>query len=124
MTEGSARISKPAIIGIAFGVVMLVAIIAWGVYYFTRGPSEEDVAAFVKTDMQGYFDSDPQMAKYHFPITVRRVDLIHTSGTEYKGIATVRAKGADHNVAITVNYDGEKGMWQADRGAFLFLLTG
>ncbi|NOQ62864.1 hypothetical protein, partial [Mycolicibacterium fortuitum] len=78
----------------------------------------------VKKDMQGYFNTDPKMSKY--VMTVDRVDLIKTSDTEYKGMAVVRAKGADHNVPVTVTYDGDndKGMWQADRGAFLFLLTG
>lgn len=115
-------IPKPAIAAITVAVVMLAAIIAGGVYYVTAGPSTDDVATFVKKDMQGHFDTDPKMAKY--AMTVGRVDLIHTSGVEYKGIATVRAKGTDHNVAITVTYDGDKGMWQAERGAFLFLLSG
>ena len=117
-------IPKPAIAAIITSVLILLAAIAGGVYYFNRGPSTDDVAAFVKKDMQGYFDSDPKMAKY--AMTVSRVDLIKTSDIEYKGMAVVRAKGSDHNVPVTVTYDGDndKGMWQADRGAFLFLLTG
>ncbi|OBB15086.1 hypothetical protein A5761_15220 [Mycolicibacterium setense] len=122
MAEAFGRIPKEAIAAITVAAVILAAAIAGGVYYFNRGPSTEDVAAFVKGDMQGYFNSDPKMVKYH--LTVDRVDLVHTSDTEYKGIATVRANSTNHNVAITVNYDGDKGMWQAERGAFLFLLSG
>lgn len=117
-------IPKAAVAAIAVAALILAAIVGGGIYYFNRGPSTDDVAAFVKKDMQGYFNTDPKMSKY--VMTVDRVDLIKTSDTEYKGMAVVRAKGADHNVPVTVTYDGDndKGMWQADRGAFLFLLTG
>lgn len=120
----SVPIPKAAVAAIAVAALILAAIVGGCIYYFNRGPSTDDVAAFVKKDMQGYFNTDPKMSKY--VMTVDRVDLIKTSDTEYKGMAIVRAKGADHNVPVTVTYDGDndKGMWQADRGAFLFLLTG
>lgn len=103
-----------------FGVLIAIGIGAY--MWFNRGPSEDEVAAWVKTDIQNYLWNDPTYGKYQPRVT--DVSLIKKTDVEYAGIAKVRAgySGTDHNVAITVTYNGDKGMWEAERGAFLFLI--
>lgn len=51
-------------------------------------------------------------------------DRVRKARNQYKGIATVRtARRLDeHKVGLTVTYDGDSGVWETDRGAFLFVI--
>ncbi|AWN02635.1 hypothetical protein SEA_XAVIA_33 [Mycobacterium phage Xavia] len=108
-----------AFIGIFAGIVAIVAAALW--FFFGRGPSTDDVAEFVQKGMQNHLATDPKYSKY--ALEVRDVSLVPTTGNEYKGVAEVywHRDRAVHNVAITVVYDGSQGIWQTERGSFLFL---
>ncbi|WP_237165957.1 hypothetical protein [Mycolicibacterium peregrinum] len=69
--------------------------------------------------MQSKLDTDPDLSPLH--LKVIHVDLVNKAGNEYKGIATVKtSRGMAHDVAIDVTADGDKAVWEAAPGAFLF----
>ena len=81
----------------------------------------EAVAAKVKESMQRKFDTDPDFAKHR--LKVIDVALVHKTGNEYKGFATVlTASGDNHEVSVNVTDDGENTIWESPPGAFLFVL--
>lgn len=86
------------------------------------GASTDDVEEWVKKDLQSYVSTDRDLARYY--ITVTDVSLVEAGDNEYKGIATVRTarRGDEHKIPLAVTYDGGEGIWQAERGAFLFLM--
>ncbi|WP_235009869.1 hypothetical protein [Mycobacterium sp. 3519A] len=75
----------------------------------------DQVAAEVQSSMQSKLaDLSPLHLK------VIHVDLVYKAGNEYKGIATVTSRGKTHDVSIDVTADGDKVVWEAAPGAFLF----
>lgn len=54
-------------------------------------------------------------------LTVVEVLLVHKSGNEYKGIATVKASDdTEHDVPVDVTADDENVLWESPPGAFAF----
>jgi len=81
----------------------------------------DDVVAKVTESMQHKFDTDPDLAKHSLKVV--DLVLVHKSGNEYKGIATVQTSNGDnHEVSVNVTDDGENTMWESPPGAFLFVL--
>ena len=75
----------------------------------------------VKDSMQRQLDSDSRFSKYH--LRVESVDVLHKSGNQYGGMATVRtAKGTEHQVPIDVTADGDRVLWNTGPGAFAFAI--
>ncbi len=69
--------------------------------------------------MQSKLDTDPDLSPLHLKVV--HVDLVNKAGNEYKGIATVKtSRGTSHDVPIDVTSDGDKTLWEAAPGAFLF----
>jgi hypothetical protein len=98
--------------------LVVVAVAAWHLYSQHEDLSREaHINSEVKESMQHTFETDPQFAKYH--LVVSRVDVRHKSGNDYEGWALVQSPEAvDHDVAIHVTAEGDRIMWQSDRGAF------
>jgi hypothetical protein len=79
----------------------------------------DQVAAEVQSSMQSKLDSDPDLSPLR--LKVIHVDLVNKAGNEYKGIATVTTlRETTHDVPIEVTADGDKVLWEAPPGAFLF----
>jgi Protein of unknown function (DUF2510) len=86
-----------------------------------RVSQADQVAAEVQSAMQSKLDTDPDLSPLH--LKVIHVDLVNKAGNEYKGIATVKtSRGTSHDVPIDVTSDGDKTLWEAGPGAFLFAL--
>ncbi|MGV0848583.1 hypothetical protein [Mycolicibacterium phlei] len=67
--------------------------------------------------MQKDFDSDPDLSG----LKVTKVTLVHKSGNEYKGIATVRTSdGESHDVPVDVTADDNNLLWETPPGALAF----
>ena len=83
-------------------------------------PSVEAIASSVRSSMQHDLDTDPDFKG----LGVRIVDvkLVHKSGNEYKGIATVRTSdGVSHDVPVDVTADDANTLWETPKGAFSFV---
>ncbi|WP_131588683.1 hypothetical protein [Mycolicibacterium phlei] len=79
--------------------------------------SAEYVAKGVQASMQEEFDSDPDLSG----LKVTKVGLVHKSGNEYKGIATVRTPdGESHDVPVDVTADDDNLLWETPPGALAF----
>lgn len=75
------------------------------------------VAVEVERAMQRNLDNDPDLKG----LTVVEVLLVHKSGNEYKGIATVKAADdTEHDVPVDVTADDENVLWETPPGAFAF----
>lgn len=86
------------------------------------GTSVEDIEETTKADVQSYLRTDGKLAPYG--LTVLSVDLVNSSGNEYTGFAKIQTRSYEtHQVPITVVHDGDEGMWQIERGGFLFLMN-
>lgn len=83
------------------------------------GSSSESVAGTVRQSMQRDLDNDPELGK--LGLKVVDVNLVHKSGNEYKGIATVETRdGVTHDVSVDVTADGAGVLWETPPGAFAF----
>ncbi|MGU3497729.1 DUF2510 domain-containing protein [Mycobacterium sp. C31M] len=75
------------------------------------------VAGEVERAMQRSLDDDPDLKG----LTVVEVLLVHKSGNEYKGIATVKTSDdTEHDVPVDVTADDENVLWETPPGAFAF----
>ncbi|WP_445170904.1 hypothetical protein ACTXG7_10425 [Mycolicibacterium sp. Dal123E01] len=84
-----------------------------------KASQADQVAVDVQSAMQSKLDTDPDLSPLH--LKVIHVDLVNKAGNEYKGIATVKTlRGTSHDVPIDVTADGDKTIWEAAPGAFLF----
>jgi hypothetical protein len=82
-------------------------------------PKADQVAAEVQSSMQSKLDTDPDLSPLHLKVV--HVDLVNKAGNEFKGIAQVKtSRGTSHDVPIDVTSDGDKTLWEAAPGAFLF----
>ena len=82
------------------------------------GVSKEDIQNQVKSMLQEKFNTDKDISKYH--LQVKRIDLTQESRNKYRGYAVVDYKNQEHNLGITVLYDGKSIMYETDPPAFLF----
>lgn len=83
------------------------------------GPDMTALTQQVKQSMQGKLSTDPNFEP--LKLTVRAVQLVHSQGNDYKGIATVEThKGTQRDVAVAVTFDGTNMVWQTEDGAFLW----
>jgi hypothetical protein len=77
----------------------------------------EAVAEEVQSAMQENLDDDPDLPS----LKVTKVRLVHKSGNEYKGIATVRTSDGElHDVPVDVTADDDNLLWETEPGAFAF----
>ncbi len=80
----------------------------------------ETISKSVQMSMQKDLDSDPDLSG----LKVIKVMLVHKSGNEFKGIATVRTSdGESHEVPVDVTADDNNSMWETPPGAFAFAHT-
>lgn len=83
------------------------------------GSLSESAAATVRESMQRDLDNNPELGT--LGLRVVDVNLVHKSGNEYKGIATVRTRdGVTHDVSVDVTADGAGVLWETPPGAFAF----
>jgi hypothetical protein len=83
-------------------------------------PPLEMISSSVRTSMQRNLDSDPDFKG--LGLKVVDVTLVHKSGNEYKGIATVRGSdGVSHDVPVDVTADDANTLWETPKGAFSFV---
>lgn len=81
-------------------------------------PDIEMISDAVKSSMQKQLDSDPDLSG----LKVTKVRLVHKSGNEYKGIATVRTPDGElHDVPVEVTADDDNTLWETPPGAFAFV---
>lgn len=83
----------------------------------SQPPPIETISKAVQSSMQKDLDSDPDLSG----LKVTKVRLVHKSGNEYKGIATVRTPdGESHDVPVEVTADEDNTLWETPPGAFAF----
>jgi len=81
--------------------------------------STEDIGETVKSSMQETLSKDPNFKKYN--LNVDNVQVFKKSDNSYKGIASIIYKGASHDITVEILVDGEKVMWEAAPGSFMFI---
>lgn len=107
---------------VATVAVLAVGWFAWQKYSdYQTGEETQQLAERVESAMQESLDTDSNLSQYS--VRVLSVDLNKESDTKYEGVATVNTaqSAEEHLVSIEVKIYGERMMWQAERGAFLFL---
>jgi len=119
-----ASIPVERLIQIIAGVAAALGIgwVGWTQYSDYRDAKKLDaLTSEVQASMQHKFDTDPDLSK--FKIRVDDLGLIRETDTKYSGMATVHTLNTgERQVSIAVKADGSYMMWEADRGAFLFLV--
>lgn len=121
----SAMFSRQRIVGGAVALIVVVAAVWFGWSQWSAHQERvktERLVEFVKASMQEKFNTDTDLKGYS--LNVKDVTLVHKSGNEYAGFATVSSYKlpSDHKVAIEVIDDNSGGMWRAEPGALMFLL--
>jgi len=103
-------------------VALVVGWVGWSQYSDYRDAKKLDaLTSEVQESMQSKFNTDPDISKYN--IRVDEVGLIKETDTKYSGMATVHTPtSGEHKVSIEVKTDGSQIMWEANPGAFLFLV--
>lgn len=102
--------------GFLGGLLMVVLLTGCG-----GGVDIDAMERQTQQDLQNYVETDSTLSKY--AITVYEVTLVHEADNRYVGYARLSARsGKPHQVAVTVIRDGDRGMWQTDRGAWLWLM--
>lgn len=102
------------------GLVIVVALAGYGLWKHNQ-PDLEALGAQVKTSMQQTLSTDSNFSQYQ--MKVQKVDVIHKSGNEYQGLATVSLpSGSQHRVSVDITYDGDQMYWQAPPGSFMFAI--
>ena len=113
---------------VLISVVATLTVLAVGWFgwqkYSAHGTAEEtkQLTSWVQQSMREKLSSDPQYSPYGLQVT--SVDLIKVSDNKYEGMASVttfKDRVNPRQVSITVTSDGDRMMWQAAPGAFMFL---
>lgn len=102
--------------------VLLVGWFGWEKYTDSQTRKETaQLAEQVESAMQQYLDTDENLSQYS--VRVLSVDLNKVSTTNYEGMAAVNTaqSAKERLVPIEVKMYGERMMWKAEPGAFLFL---
>jgi hypothetical protein len=84
------------------------------------GLSKEDIGQAVKISMQETLSSDSNFKEYN--LKVNDVSVFQKGDKSYKGLVSIEYKGASHNVSVEILVDGGDVMWEAEPGAFMFLM--
>jgi hypothetical protein len=71
----------------------------------------DDLQSQVQSNISASFAKDPQFEG----VTVQSLQLVHTSGNQYKGLLQVASQGQSAQLAVDVTYDGKRFMWQIER---------
>ncbi|TPW93636.1 tetratricopeptide repeat protein [Mycolicibacterium fortuitum] len=108
-------------------VVATIAVLALGWFGWQKYSDSQtrketaQLAEQVESAMQQYLDTDSNLSQYS--VRVLSVDLNKVSETNYEGMAAVNTaqSAKEHLVPIEVRMYGERMMWKAEPGAFLFL---
>lgn len=119
------NVSITTLVRIAVAVVVVGAVAWFGWNKYTEHQTAKTTAQLAdraEQSMQEYLNTDTSLSSYK--VRVLRVDLNKVSDNKYEGVATVNTaqSGIEHLVPITVTNFSERMMWQAEPGAFLFLL--
>lgn len=102
--------------------IVAVSWFAWNQYsQHQKAEKTKAVSAWTQDSMQQKLTADANLAQYG--VRVLSIDLIRVSDTKYEGMATVRTSNspAEHQVKVNVTADGDRMMWEAPPGAFMFL---
>lgn len=100
-------------------LALVVGFGVFGVWKYNQSPDTDVLAEQVKASMNQTLDTDANFKQYSFD--VKSVTVIHASGNEYSGMATVTANGGpEHQVPITVTAADGKIMWKSEPGAMMF----
>ena len=81
--------------------------------------AKEQIEETVKTSMQQTFSTNSRFKKYN--LKVERVQAFKKGDNSYKGLVSVIYKGTSHNVAVEITVDGNKILWEAAPGTFMFI---
>ncbi|MGV0792998.1 hypothetical protein [Mycolicibacterium sp. XJ1819] len=84
--------------------------------------STDEIAQWVKTDLQGFVHQDKRLKPYGPQIL--SVHLVRETDTTYTGYAEVSPlRGPDGRVPLEVTYDDEgHAMWKTPPGAWLWMM--
>jgi DNA-binding transcriptional regulator of glucitol operon len=122
-TEQQNQLRTVIIAVVATVAVLAVGWFAWQKYTdYQTSKETQQLAGRVESAMQDYLDTDSNLSQYS--VRVLTVDLNEVSDTKYEGMATVNTarSSKEHLVPIEVKIYGERMMWSAEPGAFLFLV--
>ena len=102
---------KAALIAIAAAAVLLAGC--------GKAPDPAELSSQVQDSMQEMLTTDPNFSD--FEMVVVKVQLEEPSGSEYKGVATVKTpRGTERDVPVEVTADGSDVQWRTEPGAFSF----
>ncbi len=82
-------------------------------------PAPDTVAAMAKTSMQDILRVDPRFEGSG--VEVVKVQLTADGERKYKGLASIKYKGAVHDVPVNVLVDGLSIKWDTAPDAFSFI---
>lgn len=81
----------------------------------------DELVRRVKAMMQDKFDTDPELKKVG--LKVIDIVLVHKTGNEYRGTATISGPGGTLQTTIDVTADGTSTMWEIDSSKLNFTPT-
>jgi hypothetical protein len=99
-------------------VIALVLSAAGGYWWFNR-PDPEAIGAQVAKMIQNSMDTTEPMAHLH--MTVISVDVVHSDGNKYAGMAHINLNGDQHDVPVDITSDGDQVMMRIQPGGFMFI---
>lgn len=111
------------VVGVLAGLALLGVINTDELVHRVKGEDPyTSISQWVQASLQDKLDTEPETAGRQ--LRVISVEVIHSTGNEYKGVATVRTRrGAEHELFLNITSDGDRGVWSAaNPAAFLLLM--
>jgi hypothetical protein len=100
-------------------VIVLVLIAAAGVaYWYVNKPDAERIGRTVTQMIQQKVDTTEPFSKLH--MKVQSVDVIHSEGNKYVGLAHINLNGQVNDVPVEILTDGDEVMMQIKPGGLAF----
>jgi hypothetical protein len=101
-------------------VIVLVLVVAAGVaYWYANKPDDERIGRTVTQMIQQKVDTTEPFSKLH--MKVQSVDVIHSEGNKYVGVAHINLNGQVNDVPVDILTDGDQVMMQIQPGGFAFI---
>lgn len=101
-------------------ITVLVLIVAAGVaYWYFNKPDPERIGSTVTQMIQQKVDTTEPFSKLH--MKVNSVDVMHSEGNKYIGVAHIALNGSVNDVPVDITADGDQVMMQIHPGGFSFV---
>jgi len=101
-------------------ITVLVLIVAAGsAYWYFDKPDPDRIGATVAQMIQQKVDTTDPLSKLH--MHVQSVDVIHSEGNKYAGVAHINLDGHVNDVPVDILTDGDQVMMQIQPGGFAFV---